>query len=123
MHSSPCRLLGGKGGPLSDTNDPPFVITREGFLSMKDATQTKADSEGSILAGYIAPTELCRQLGKTRRTIDRWHSRGLGPPRIRIERMVLYRIADVRAWLEAHLERREFRRGQAVGSAGVGGGK
>jgi predicted DNA-binding transcriptional regulator AlpA len=90
---------------------------------MKDATQTKADSEGSILAGYIAPTELCRQLGKTRRTIDRWHSRGLGPPRIRIERMVLYRIADVRAWLEAHLERREFRRGQAVGSAGVGGGK
>jgi len=92
------------------------------FLSMKGTTE-KTDSPDSVLAGFIPPGELCRQLGKTRRTLDRWHAHGVGPPRIRVERMILYRIADVRAWLAAHLERREFRQCQVVGSAGVGGGK
>jgi DNA-binding transcriptional MerR regulator len=74
---------------------------------MKETTPIKTDSQDSaVLAGYIEPVELCRQLHKTPRTLARWHARGLGPPRIRVERMVLYRIADVRAWLERHLERR-----------------
>jgi predicted DNA-binding transcriptional regulator AlpA len=89
---------------------------------MKDQ-QTKIDSEASVLAGYLAPAELCRQLGKTRRTLDRWHAHGLGPPRVVIQRMILYRVQDIRAWLEAHLERREVRRGQVPASVGIGGGK
>jgi predicted DNA-binding transcriptional regulator AlpA len=74
---------------------------------MKDLTPIKADSQDSaVLAGYIAPAELCRQLGKTRRTIDRWHALGLGPPRVVVQRMILYRVQDVRAWLERHLQGR-----------------
>jgi predicted DNA-binding transcriptional regulator AlpA len=90
---------------------------------MKNATDINTGLENSILAGYVTPGELCRQLGKTRRTVDRWHARGLGPPRIRVERMVLYRIMDVRSWLEAHLERRDVRRGQVAGSGSGGTGK
>jgi len=94
----------------------------ERFLSMKGTTE-KTDSPDSVLAGYLAPAELCRQLGKTRRTLDRWHSAGLGPPRIVIQRMILYRVQDVRSWLEAHIQRRELRRGQGTASAAAGGGK
>jgi len=90
---------------------------------MKHATEANTGSEDSILAGYVTPTELCAQLRKTPRTLARWTARGFGPPRVRVERMVLYRIADVRAWLAAHLERREFRQGQVAGSASAGGGK
>jgi len=70
---------------------------------------TSEQSDVSVLAGFITPSELCRQLGKTRRTLDRWHSLGLGPPRVRVQRMILYRVEDVRAWLTAHEERHEFK--------------
>jgi len=71
-------------------------------------TAEKTDSSDSVLAGYLAPAELCQQLGKTRRTLDRWHARGLGPPRVQIQRLILYRVADVRAWLEGHTERGSY---------------
>jgi len=112
----------GKGGLLASDNSPPSVIGWEG-LTMKHATEANTGSENSILAGFIAPGELCRQLGKTRRTLDRWHARGLGPPRIVIQRMILYRVQDVRSWLEAHIQRRELRQGQGTASAAAGGGK
>ena len=69
---------------------------------MKETAQ-KTESRDSVLAGFIDPGELCRQLGKSRRTVDRWHAHGLGPPRMQIERLILYRVQDVRSWLEAHV--------------------
>jgi len=71
---------------------------------MKNTMSTKTDSQ-DVLAGYLAPAELCQQLGKTRRTLDRWHARGLGPPRVQIQRLILYSITDVRSWLAAHVAR------------------
>ena len=71
----------------------------------------KEQEPGSVLAGFIGPNELSRQLGKTRRTLDRWHALGIGPPRIQIQRMILYKIDDVRSWLTAHQERCESVRG------------
>jgi len=85
---------------------------------MSHKTPTDPDSQDSVLAGFIGPGELCRQLGKTPRTVARWHARGLGPPRVRVARMILYRVDDVRAWLEAHRERRELTRARQ--SAGGG---
>jgi aromatic ring-cleaving dioxygenase len=38
------------------------------------------------------------------RTLDRWHARRIGPPRITIGRMVVYSISGVRQWLEAHTQ-------------------
>jgi predicted DNA-binding transcriptional regulator AlpA len=71
---------------------------------MKNTIETKADSGDSVLAGFITPAELCRQLGKTRRTLDRWHARGIGPPRLQVERMIFYRVEAVRAWLNSHVQ-------------------
>jgi hypothetical protein len=76
---------------------------------MKRVTAADVESTGSVLAGFITPTELCKELRRTRRTLDRWHSLGLGPPRLRVQRMILYKVEDVRAWLTAHEERHEFK--------------
>lgn len=74
---------------------------------MKHEVQPKTNPENFILAGYVGPDELCRQLGKTSRTLARWHERGIGPPRVRVGRLILYKVEDLRAWLEGHKERRE----------------
>lgn len=48
---------------------------------------------------FLEPDELAKELGRTRRTIDRWHARRIGPPRIQIGRKILYRRDAVRDWL------------------------
>ena len=61
----------------------------------------------SLFSGYINAKELCRQIGQmrggrpiVRRTLERWHSLRIGPPRVRVGRTVLYKVEDVRAWLQ-----------------------
>jgi len=115
------RRAARKGGSVLTSR--PALDNRRERSAMKHATEANTDSEDSILAGYVTPAELCAQLHKTPRTLARWTARGFGPPRVRIERMVLYRVADVRGWLTAHLERHEVRRGQVVESVGGGGAK
>ncbi len=39
-------------------------------------------------------------LGVHSRTLARWHSEGIGPPRIKVKRQILYRKASLIAWLE-----------------------
>lgn len=67
---------------------------------------------GSLFEGYITAKELCKQIGQmkggrpiARRTLERWHSLRVGPPRVRVGRIVVYRIDEVRAWLEEHSSR------------------
>ena len=48
---------------------------------------------------FITPDETADELGVTRRTLDRWHTRRIGPPRIQIGRKILYRREAVREWL------------------------
>ena len=57
-----------------------------------------------ILEGYLRRDELAAQLGRCRRTIERWHSLRIGPPRITIGRLVLYRVESVREWLAEQQE-------------------
>lgn len=52
-----------------------------------------------LLDGYLIKQELARQLGISVRTLDRWEVKRVGPPRIVIERTVLYNIDSARAWL------------------------
>ena len=47
----------------------------------------------------LTPDEFAQELDTTRRTIDRWHSRRIGPPRIKVGRKVYYRREAVRDWL------------------------
>lgn len=53
-------------------------------------------------ADLLTPDEVADELETTRRTIDRWHSRRIGPPRIKIGRKVYYRREAVRDWLLAN---------------------
>jgi DNA-binding transcriptional MerR regulator len=58
-------------------------------------------SQTSILDGLLTPQELADDLDCTRRTIDRWHRLGIGPPRITIGRTPYYARDSVIAWLQS----------------------
>lgn len=45
--------------------------------------------------------------GVSPRTLDRWHARRIGPPRIRVGNLVLYPKAGVQAWLDRRLAEAE----------------
>ncbi len=60
------------------------------------------EAERPILAGFVTVDQLARELGRSRRTLERWATLRLGPPRIVVGRMVLYRTDSVRAWLQAN---------------------
>ncbi|MDT8321815.1 MAG: helix-turn-helix domain-containing protein [Xanthomonadales bacterium] len=47
----------------------------------------------------LTADQVAQELDTTRRTVDRWHSRRIGPPRIKIGRKVYYRRDAVREWL------------------------
>ena len=53
----------------------------------------------SVLEGFISESDLARQLNRSVRTLQRLAARQSGPPRIKIGRLVFYRIDSVRAWL------------------------
>jgi hypothetical protein len=53
----------------------------------------------SVLEAYISETDLARQLKRSVRTLQRLAARQSGPPRIKIGRLIFYRIESVRAWL------------------------
>jgi hypothetical protein len=50
----------------------------------------------SVLEGYISETDLARQLNRSVRTLQRL-ARQSGPPRIKIGRLIFYRIDSGRA--------------------------
>ena len=52
-----------------------------------------------ILEEFLTPEELATELGRNKRTLDRWDALGIGPPRTRVGRTVLYRRSSVQKWL------------------------
>ena len=63
------------------------------------------DTETSPLADYLTKDQLARQLGRSTRTIDRWHTQRIGPRRTKVgNKLVLYRKSAVSEWLEAQTE-------------------
>jgi predicted DNA-binding transcriptional regulator AlpA len=59
-----------------------------------------------LLDGYVSREQLAKELGKALRTIDRWERRRIGPPRVVIGRMILYRKVAVREWLLSQEQQR-----------------
>jgi hypothetical protein len=57
-----------------------------------------SDSAPSVLEGFIRETDLARQLNRSVRTLQHLAARRSGPPRIKIGRLIFYRIDSVRAW-------------------------
>jgi hypothetical protein len=54
-----------------------------------------------ILSEFLTKEELAAELRRNPRTLDRWDVLGIGPPRTRVGRQVLYRRASVERWLAA----------------------
>ena len=52
-----------------------------------------------ILADFMTVEQLAAELGRNKRTLDRWDALGTGPPRTRVGRTVLYRRSSVEKWL------------------------
>ena len=68
----------------------------------------------SVLDGYISETDLAKQLNRSARTLQRLAARRLGPPRIKVGRLVFYKVDSVRAW---HSQQEQPRK--AAGSVGT----
>jgi hypothetical protein len=58
-------------------------------------------SSEPILSEFLTKEELAAELRRNPRTLDRWDVLGVGPPRTRVGRQVLYRRATVQKWLLA----------------------
>ncbi len=61
--------------------------------------QLAAERQAPLLHGYLTKGEFARQINRSPRTLERWHTARIGPPRIVIGRLVLYRTESVREWL------------------------
>jgi predicted DNA-binding transcriptional regulator AlpA len=57
-----------------------------------------------ITAEFVEPDVLAKELGMSKRTLDRWYVNREGPPRITIGRKILYRRESVLAWLRSREE-------------------
>ena len=68
------------------------------------STSARGASATVQLAGreYLTQEGLAARLGVTVRTLARWEERRVGPPRIRIGRLVLYDLGKLPEWLETH---------------------
>ncbi len=54
-----------------------------------------------LLSDFLTKEELAAELRRNARTLDRWATLGVGPPRTCIGRTVLYRRSSVQRWLAA----------------------
>jgi helix-turn-helix protein len=54
-----------------------------------------------ILEDFLTRDELASELQRSPRTLDRWETLGIGPPRTSVGRKILYRRASVQRWLAA----------------------
>jgi len=69
-------------------------------------------ADSIVLDGFLRREELARQLGVSSRTIDRWQSLRVGPPRLRCGRTILYNTESVREWLRSQEEQPSMARRQ-----------
>ncbi len=66
---------------------------------------TTPNNGENVLADYMGRNELAEQLGRCPRTLDRWDSLKIGPPRTVLGRRILYRRQAVAEWLRAQEEK------------------
>lgn len=63
------------------------------------STARLSASDSVLLADFLTPIDLARQLGISPRTLARWNAQRIGPPRCKVGRLTLYRVEAVRSWM------------------------
>ena len=86
-------------------------LTESGLMSSASpnamaAIDTSAQNTDrpALLADYWTTDEMAAAAGVCTRTLARWHSLRVGPPRTRLGNKVLYRIVSAKVWLVAQEE-------------------
>lgn len=77
---------------------------------MKDTDNDR----GPLFADYLTLAEMAHEIGVSERTLTRWHSLRVGPPRTVIGRKILYHAPAARAWMAAQQEEVAARGGKAA---------
>ena len=57
--------------------------------------------ETTFTQEYIGESDVSTRCRVTLRTVQRWRSTGKGPPFCRINRLIVYRLSDYKAWAAA----------------------
>ena len=68
-------------------------------ISLGAAEDAAPDDDTGLLVGWLDRTDLARELTLSVDTLQRWETRRIGPPCVRVGRKVLYRMEAVRDWL------------------------
>ena len=63
-------------------------------------------SATSPLNEFLTKEQLARELGRSTRTLDRWHVQRIGPPRTKVRgsKLILFKKNTVSEWLESQAE-------------------
>lgn len=56
--------------------------------------------ENSLLTNYLTRGQLAEALGRSTRTLDRWQVQKVGPPRLKIGKLIIYSRERVQHWLD-----------------------
>ena len=68
-------------------------------IGLKDRGDVAPEVDTGLLTGWLNRTDLARELTLSVDTLQRWESRRMGPPCVRVGRKVIYRMEAVRDWL------------------------
>jgi hypothetical protein len=79
-----------------------MIEVREEANTAKVLPASAGTPDPTFLADFFSEAELSKILRKCTRTLRRWHLLRIGPPRITIGRMILYRKSSVTAWLQGN---------------------
>jgi len=83
----------------SNTASPNQKSRKESNFS-PDEWRSKIDPP-PVLADYLPKRQTARELNVSERTLDRWHSLGTGPKRLRVGGKTYYGRHAIAQWLEA----------------------
>jgi hypothetical protein len=98
------------------TSSPSIGTSVASDRSRDAAAPANSAVTGEIELGgkcYLTSARLASVLGLTERTLSRWHTRRVGPPRIKIGRLVLFPVEKLPIWFStretqpARLERKQ----------------
>ena len=68
-------------------------------IGLKATGDTSPEVDTGLLVGWLNRIDLARELTLSVDTLQRWETRRVGPPCVRVGRKVLYRMEAVRDWL------------------------
>ena len=76
-------------------------------IGVSAADDGTPELDTGLLTGWLNRTDLARELTLSVDTLQRWETRRMGPPCVRVGRKVLYRMEAVREWLREQEARKQ----------------